>query len=159
MPPRRGHRVGATNTHASGQVNLVRLVVPVRLPAPAPVVVTRDVVPIEVSAQNAGALHALQPEDNLNQVPAIYLISQLNKSIMHSYKDLELEKNFQFNLKDRKKDRWCRPGTLTCVFTHSHHTLFLHKLIDQKFVWLKVVNCALWNITDKSLCCPVGQGH
>ena len=72
MPPiRNNRREGATNTRASGLERPTRRTVPARAPAPTPIVETATRTPMEeVDMQNEGALQALKPEDNLDQVPA-----------------------------------------------------------------------------------------
>ena len=72
MPPiRNNRRAGATNTRASGLERPTRRIVPARVPAPTPIVETATRTPMEeVDMQNEGALQALKPEDNLDQVQA-----------------------------------------------------------------------------------------
>ena len=70
MPPiRNNRRAGATNTRASGLERPTRRTVPAR--APTPIIETATRTPMEeVDMQNEGALQALKPEENLDQVPA-----------------------------------------------------------------------------------------
>ena len=72
MPPiRNNRRAGATNTRASGLERPTRRTVPARAPTPTPIVEMATRTPMEeVDMQNEGALQALKPEDNLDQVPA-----------------------------------------------------------------------------------------
>ena len=72
MPPiRNNRRAGATNTRSSGLERPTRQTIPARAPAPTPIVETAMRTPMEeVDIPNEGALQALQPEDNLDQVPA-----------------------------------------------------------------------------------------
>ena len=72
MPPiRNNRRAGATNTRSSGLERPTRRTVPARVPTPTPIVETAMRTPMEeVDIPNEGALQALKPEDNLDQVPA-----------------------------------------------------------------------------------------
>ena len=72
MPPiRNNRRAGATNTRSSGLERPTRRTVLARAPAPTPIVETATTTPMEeVDMQNEGALQALKPEKNLDQVPA-----------------------------------------------------------------------------------------
>ena len=73
MFPVRNRRTGATNTRSGGQVRPVRRAVPARTPAPTRVVEAATIAPMEEEdISNAGALQALKPEDDLNQVPALF---------------------------------------------------------------------------------------
>ena len=72
MPPIRNRRTSATNTRSGGPVRPTRQTVPARVvPTPIPIVETVTRTPMEeVDIPNEGALQALKPEDNLDQVPA-----------------------------------------------------------------------------------------
>ena len=72
MPPiRNNRRAGATNTRGSGLERPTRRTVPACAPAPTPIVEMATRTPMEeVDMQNEGALQALKPKDNLDQVPA-----------------------------------------------------------------------------------------
>ena len=69
MPPIRNRRTGATNTRSGGPVRPTRQTVPARAPAPVPLVETITRTPMEEDIPNEGALQALKPKDNLDQVP------------------------------------------------------------------------------------------
>ena len=73
MPPVHNRRTGATNTRSGRQVRPAWRTVLARTPAPAPVVEAVIVALMEEEdIPNAGALHALKPVDNLDQVPALF---------------------------------------------------------------------------------------
>ena len=92
MPPiRNNRRAGATNTRASGPVGPARRTVPTRAPAPTPIVEATTRTPVEeVDMLNEGALQALKPEDDLDQVPASFFCVKFKLlKLMHSSRDLE----------------------------------------------------------------------
>lgn len=65
--------MGATNTRSGGQVRPARQTVLARTPTPAPVVEVVTIAPMEEEdIPNAGALHALKPVDDLDQVPTLF---------------------------------------------------------------------------------------
>ena len=72
---RNKRRAGATNTRSGGPVRPARKPVPARIPAPTPIVeATTRVIEEEEEMLNEGALQALKPEDDLDQVPASYFL-------------------------------------------------------------------------------------
>ena len=74
MPPIRNRRTGMTNTRSGGPVRPTWQTVPARSPTPVPIVETITRTPMEEEdIPNEGALQALKPEDNLDQVPVIFL--------------------------------------------------------------------------------------
>ena len=68
MAPKKAPRAGAANTRSGGNMSRERPLVEARAPAPLPATEVVEAATMEGTTHNAGALQALKPRDDIDQV-------------------------------------------------------------------------------------------